>query len=1224
MKRKLLATILSLCMIMGMLPVTAMAAEGEIPEHQEQTETTLPEEDSFDGIQPAPVQNDLPTPLSSASTLPGADSSGIITLTDGEYALPAGGNITADIVISSGNVTLDLNGGTLQNTNQGKATLTIQAGAAAMVKNGTILGGTGYYNIENFGVVTLEDLTATAGNANSSMICNHGTLTIQSGTYTGGMDTVKNEPNAELTIYDGTFTLTTAFGWQYNGVVLNYGNAVIWNGNFIQKATTPKNAYPQVIVSAMEADGPQAMTEIYGGTFKSTHSKGGVLHGLKKATSDNFNVTGGTYNIKPKAGFIADGYAVAEIGKSYVIGKAATEVVLNETELRLAIDETAMLTATVLPVDAISSAVTWKSSNTKVAKIDKNTGAITPKGVGETTITATAAAGGVIASCKLTVYMPEIAQVADIKYTSLEEAVAVAQGVETITIIRNIKSMAHINISTSAQINLNGHTLDVNGYNFSAFGEGTTLDIQNGTISGKKTYIVSCDQAATVNLTNITGSNTKNMTEKSGAAFLQLGTGNVNILNCEIKTSGSAIHLLGGQADDSTAMCTIADSLLTGIIPLACDENCLASVKVQSGGIEATTTSSIVPSVFSWPGMGTLTIEDGRFTGDMPSSEQGEVSITGGYFTSDPSAYVADGYIATTTDEPGYAYTVTKLDGETIADAPAQKEPEATVADGVPAEKVEATAKSVVLPDVTDIAAQETVSNTAKEEAAKQLQDKVTVTADETITVYKQVYLEVVATGYESKTEGGETITSLTMDITPMMQLVASTAATAEGIVLEETAGKAQNAIIYGDAKELHITTPAQITVTLPTEFANKDVYIKHEASSGTYFYTGKADENGDLTFTSEHGFSPFTFSTVNEAEAQIGSIGYPTFQAAVNAAKSGDTIQIIKHTEDGYKAAAEKTVTVENKTGSEIMVQFNEDTAAIAADDSHTFTYVTAVPVTGVTLDQSTLSLDLGSVASLTATITPDNATDKTAAWTSSDENIVTVKDGVVTAVGYGTAVVTVKVGAVEASCTVTVPYPYIPVVPTQPTQPTKPTQPDTPDEPDTPVVPAVNYADVAVNDWYYDEVAYVTAKGLMTGTTATTFAPNAATTRAMVWTILGRMSDAKVDGGEPWYALAQSWAMASGVSDGTNPNGSITREELAVMLYRYAGSPVVGVSELAKLGQFTDGEAVSDWAQEAMAWAVSNGVISGSGSAILPQQSATRAQVAAMLMRFCELNNK
>jgi len=1294
-------------MVIGMLPVTAMAAEGEIPEQQEQAEAASPEEDSFDGTQPDPVQNDLPAPLSSAGDLPEADSDGVITLTDGEYALPAGSNMTADIVISSGNVALDLNGGTLQNTSRGRATLTVQAGAAATVKNGTIQGGTGYYNIENFGTATLEALTATAGNADSSMICNHGTLTIQSGTYTGGMNTVKNEPNAELTIYDGTFTLTDAVNYNYNGTVMNYGNAVIRGGEFSQTATTPQYGYPQVIVSAVEEGGPQAMTEIYGGTFKATHSKGGVLHGLNKATSNNFHLYGGTYNMEPGSGYIADGYAAVKNGKTYIVGKAPDEIALSETSLRLAIDETATLTATALPADAVNTDVTWSSSNKNIATVNSSTGKITPKSAGTVTITAKAKAGGVTATCEVEVYLVDVAQIGDIPYTSLKDAIDAAQDGETITVIRNITSSTDIdlsNINKTVKIDLNGHTLTLaNSKKIQITGSNSVLNLKNGTVNGNRTLLILCYEGATVNLSGITGVNSKKEGTSSTAYsnFIQVGsngtTGYSTITDCDLTAGGNVVYILGKPAADSSdpSTCTITNSSLTGRVPVSGNGNCRANVTIQSGTLTAqwpgyTTDISAV----YWPGAGTLTIEGGMLSGDTAvyaksgtieikggvftasgnhdyvyqgngftptgdaivldscgypggapvlnitggeftsinrysvasytgngCTDSVQTAIQGGYFTSDPSAYVTEGYIAAATDEPGYAYMVTKLEGETIADAPAQKETEATVADGIPAEKVEATAKSVALPDVTGVAAQEMVSNTSKEEAAKQLQDKVTVTAGETITVYKQVYLEVVATGYESKTEGGETITSLTMDITPMMQLVASTAATAEGIVLEKTADKAQNAIPYGDAKELHITKPTQITVTLPTEFANKDVYIKHEASSGTYFYTGKADANGNLTFTSEHGFSPFTFSTVNEAEAQIGSIGYPTFQAAVDAAKSGDIIQIIKHTEDGYKATAEKTVTVENKTGSQIMVEFNEDMAAIPADDSYTFTYVTAVPVTGVTLDKPALSLDLGNVVTLAATITPDNATDKTAAWTSSDENIVTVKDGVVTAVGYGTAVVTVKVGTVEASCTVTVPYPYIPVVPTQPT---KPTQPDTPDEPDTPVVPAVNYADVSANDWYYDEVAYVTAKGLMTGTTATTFAPNATTTRAMVWTILGRMTGAKVDGGEPWYSLAQSWAMSSGVSDGTNPNGSITREELAVMLYRYAGSPAVGLSELAKLGQFTDGETVSGWAQEAMAWAVSNGIISGSGSAILPQQSATRAQVAAMLMRFCELNNK
>ena len=139
------------------------------------------------------------------------------------------------------------------------------------------------------------------------------------------------------------------------------------------------------------------------------------------------------------------------------------------------------------------------------------------------------------------------------------------------------------------------------------------------------------------------------------------------------------------------------------------------------------------------------------------------------------------------------------------------------------------------------------------------------------------------------------------------------------------------------------------------------------------------------------------------------------------------------------------------------------------------------------------------------------------------------------------------------------------------------------------------------------------------MTGSTASTFAPNDAMTRAMVWTVLGRMSGENVEGGSPWYALAQAWAVSDGVSDGTEPNSSITREQLVTMLYRQAGSPEVGVSELALLGRFTDGESVSSWAEEAMAWAVSQGVLTGDGDLLNPQAAATRAQVAAILARYC-----
>ena len=169
---------------------------------------------------------------------------------------------------------------------------------------------------------------------------------------------------------------------------------------------------------------------------------------------------------------------------------------------------------------------------------------------------------------------------------------------------------------------------------------------------------------------------------------------------------------------------------------------------------------------------------------------------------------------------------------------------------------------------------------------------------------------------------------------------------------------------------------------------------------------------------------------------------------------------------------------------------------------------------------------------------------------------------------------------------------------------------------------MPASDYADVQENAWYAEAVDYVTAEGLMTGTTADAFAPDVATTRAMVWTILGRMSGAELSGGEVWYAPAQAWAVSSGVSDGSDPDGKITREQLAAMLYRFAGEPELLDSELAGLSGYADHGDVSSYAYRAMAWAVSRGIINGVDGTLVPQNLATRAQVAAMLMRYRELS--
>ncbi len=151
--------------------------------------------------------------------------------------------------------------------------------------------------------------------------------------------------------------------------------------------------------------------------------------------------------------------------------------------------------------------------------------------------------------------------------------------------------------------------------------------------------------------------------------------------------------------------------------------------------------------------------------------------------------------------------------------------------------------------------------------------------------------------------------------------------------------------------------------------------------------------------------------------------------------------------------------------------------------------------------------------------------------------------------------------------------------------------------------------------NHWAEDAIDFATSHELFAGTSETTFTPDSPMTRAMLMTVLARFDGEDTTGGSVWYEKGMEWAKASGVSDGSNPNGSITREQFATMLWRYAGSPAVDGS----LADFSDSAKVNGYAVDAMRWAVSSGIISGMGDGTLaPQGNATRAQVSTMLMRF------
>ena len=353
--------------------------------------------------------------------------------------------------------------------------------------------------------------------------------------------------------------------------------------------------------------------------------------------------------------------------------------------------------------------------------------------------------------------------------------------------------------------------------------------------------------------------------------------------------------------------------------------------------------------------------------------------------------------------------------------------------------------------------------------------------------------------------------------------------------------------------------------------------------------------------------------------------------------------------------------------------------TAAVDGKSAECYVTVNAaapVPVTSVSLDKTSLELTEGKTAQLTATVEPNNATNKNVTWESSNTSVATVDaNGLVTAVSAGTATITVTTvdGGKTDTCTVTV----------REEAPDRPVNlPDThsidlivsdggeaktsltnasegstiivtatpvdgyeldyitvdgeridgttftmPDHDVTVRVyftdgAALPFTDVSAGAWYFDAVGYVYVGGLMDGVSDTLFDPDGTMTRAMVWAILARV-DGETVTGDGWIETARDWAVAEGVSDGENATDYVTREQFATMLWRYASGKGydVSIGEDTNILSYADFADLSEYAIPAMQWACGAGVITGvTDATLVPQGEATRAQVAAMLMRFCE----
>lgn len=607
------------------------------------------------------------------------------------------------------------------------------------------------------------------------------------------------------------------------------------------------------------------------------------------------------------------------------------------------------------------------------------------------------------------------------------------------------------------------------------------------------------------------------------------------------------------------------------------------------------------------------TIVGGKVNGALKVGNGTRVSISGGYFTTDPSAYVASGYVAGTSDVSGYSYkVVAKTNTGNVEVKPAVAKPEVKV-DKIPQadkEKVAAAAKTVSAPTL-GAAAGDIVKDIDEAKATDLVNSATEVTGDKKL--YVQSSLKVEPTAYDAANK------TLALEITPQYRIVASTAATADGI---ELGVNGKNAEVVQDYTPMNITKATVVTMELPTGFAVADgdkLSIQHTKNGTVEYYTGtvtKKDDKFYLTFTT-NGFSPFVISV---PAASIGENVYPTLQAAADAAKSTDVISVKSGASHELNFTTTKSVKVKNETGADITVKFNGTNKDVAKDATETFSYtkpsssssggsssgkttykVTTSAVNNGGVNASPSSAEKGAI--ITITLSPDKGykLDKLTVTDGSGKTVSTVKksDTVYTFTMPASAV---KVGVSYVKAT------------------------ETPS--------GTKFNDVSANDWFASAVDYVTGKGMMNGTADNTFSPKAHTTRGMVVTVLYRLENqpstsaasfTDVASGA-YYANAVAWANANGIVSGYGsgkfgPNDKVTREQLAAILYRYAQYKKYDVSGAKSLDGYTDAQSVSSYAVPALQWANAAGIVTGkSGSKLDPKGNATRAEVAAMLMRFCE----
>ena len=1183
MKRKLLSILLTLCLAFSLLPTAALADGGEtsgnVAKIGDQGYATLQE-----AVNAAKRKDEIKLlqDITENVTIPSTLYTVTIDLNGKKWS----GGTDVD---SDGNATIHKDKAAL--TNYGAHTyIKDSVGTGVITRDDTGVKtdanpNTSYYVIDNIkGVLTIQGGTiyndsdytkANGGIDGSSVIRNGGVagqgspvLTIAGGhVYQDDFIAVKNDEYGTLWVTGGTVESKNSTA------ILNWKNATIKKTaqvNGVINTLTYKNTKGETTIDGTATVNGKIAADKYD---KSTTNapevlvKGGNLDIVWAIGDATVQVTGGTFTTQVPAAYYGDGYEQTEVSGGYTVSKKAIAQVSDKKYTTM--DDAfhaAVASGETLTLLRDYTTASLQNSGSKSFTIDLNghTWTYTSKDAN---------------SAAFEINYPDVTLTVKNGKIVSSQLVGLIPSAIGGTITYNNSGLVFENIEATANgtsgIETNGNNRDDN------------VTLKNSTLNVPNGFGIYFPSSGTLTIDNST-INAKTM-------GVQVCAGSLNI------NDGSKITVTGDAVPKTENDGAIQDGAAISIVNRTGYKG-LGNITVTGGMFKANGNNAAIKA-YDWANK-----TESDFTAD-----KGTVAVSGGLFSSDVTKYCAEGMMAVenkdTTTKTTYPYTIGVVPDAaidvTITENTQAGETDGSVSNSVTDKAAAAAVASSVTTDVASTADDIKITDTEKKTAIQQLLADGQIKLDEngnvtapdgssenvTVTIIKQPYLDVEVTALNS------TAKELSLTIEPKYNLLATTDRSGNG-----------RSVVVSTGNALTVTDEMEVKLALPDGFAaaGDKLSIKHIKGNGTVeYYTGTVIQEGGktyVTFTTK-GFSPFTISA---PAASIGETMYPTLAEAVAKAANGNAVKLEKNCTESVTVSG-KSLTI-NKNSHEYdfaKVTVDSNSTKTENGDTLTITYTAPSSSSGSsgyyvstpsktehgTVTVSPRYADKGDT--VTVTVKPDSGyVLETLTVTDKNGNELTLKDK-----GNGKYTFTMPAGKVEVKATFMEDNSMLNF-----------------------------FYDVPNNAYFYEAVKWAVKNGITTGVGDNLFAPEQPCTRAQIVTFLWRAAGSPEPKGAAsgmtdvvsgsYYEKAVAWAIENGITTGTttstfSPDATCTRAQAVTFLARALNAKAASAAE------FSDVPTDSYFA-DAVAWAAANGVTEGIGGGLFGSDNdCTRGQIVTFLYR-------